>query len=156
MIESQKLQPIQTEKQIWELLAKALPILKALHDRGQVRGDLSPDSFVWRSPTQSLELLNFTGMSSPEYTAPEQLQGTTIAASDLYSLGVSCIYGLTGVSPFEWLDSPIPWANYLPTPLSPSLQNLLTKLTASAVGDRYQTVDEVFQVMLQAGAAAPA
>jgi WD40 repeat protein len=156
MIESQKLQPIQTEKQIWELLVQALPILKALHDRGQVHGDINPASFVLRSPTQTLELLNVQGLCSPEYTAPEQLQGNAIAASDLYSLGVTCIYGLTGVSPFEWLDSPISWTHYLPTPLSPSLQNLLAKLTASAVSDRYQTVNEVFQAMREAGAAVPA
>jgi WD40 repeat protein len=155
MIESQKLQPIQTEKQIWELLSQALPLLKALHDRGQVHGDINPASFVSRSPTQTLELLNVQGLCSPEYTAPEQLQGNTIAASDLYSLGVTCIYVLTGVSPFEWLDSPNPWTNYLPTPLSPSLQNLLTKLTSSVVDDRYQTVDEVFQAMHKAGAAVP-
>jgi WD40 repeat protein len=156
MIESQKLQPIQTEKQIWELLVQALPILKALHDRGQVHGDINPASFALRLPTQTLELLDVQGLCSPEYTAPEQLQGNAIAASDLYSLGVTCIYGLTGVSPFEWLDSPISWTHYLPTPLSPSLQNLLAKLTASAVSDRYQTVNEVFQAMREAGAAVPA
>lgn len=155
MIESQKLQPIQTEKQIWELLVQALPLLKALHDRGQVHGDLNPASFVLPSSTQTFELLNVQGLGSPEYTAPEQLQGCAIAASDLYSLGVVCIYYLTGVSPFEWLDAPISWTHYLPTPLSPSLQNLLAKLTASAVGDRYQTVDEVFQAMHKAGAVIP-
>lgn len=156
MSNSPKLQPLQTEKQVWELLAQALPVLKALHERGQVHGDINPASVVLQSPAQPLELLNLQGLGSPEYMAPEQLQGTAIAASDLYSLGVTCIYGLTGISPFEWLDSPILWTDYLPHPLSPSLQNLLTRLTASAVGDRYQTVEEVFHAMREAGAAVPA
>jgi WD40 repeat protein len=148
--------PLQTEKQIWELLAQALPWLKALHDQGQVQGDIKPATSLERSPTQPLDLLDLTPfgmMGSAEYAAPEQLKGSPSAASDLYSLGMSCIYWLTGVSPFDWLDTPVAWIAYLQAPISPSLQRLLVKLTAPTIQDRYQTVAEVLQEMAQAGAA---
>ncbi len=43
-------------------------------------------------------------IGSPEYAAPEQLRGFSSAASDLYSLGVTCIHLLTGVPPFALFD----------------------------------------------------
>jgi WD domain, G-beta repeat len=146
--------PLQTEPQIWALLAKALPGLKTLHDQGQTHGDIKPATSLERSPNQPLDLLGLRsfGMGSAEYAAPEQLLGKPIAASDLYSLGMTCIYWLTGVSPFDWLDTPLAWKDYLSEPISPALQQLLEKLTASIIQERYQTVDEVLQAMEQAGA----
>lgn len=41
-------------------------------------------------------------VGSPEYTSPEQTQGQAVFASDLYSLGLTCIYLLTQISPFEF------------------------------------------------------
>jgi WD40 repeat protein len=155
--------PLQTEKQIWELLAQTLPTLQALHRQGRVHGDIKPATFLKRSPPQLLDLLNLkraqvrelsgSFVGSAEYVAPEQLQGEPIAASDLYSLGMVCIYGLTGVSPFDWLSTPSAWTAYLLEPISPSLTRLLTKLTAPTIQDRYQSVDEVFEAMAQLGAA---
>ena len=43
-------------------------------------------------------------VGSPEYTSPEQAQGKAVFASDLYSLGVTCIYLLTQIPPFELFD----------------------------------------------------
>jgi serine/threonine protein kinase len=34
--------PLQTETQIWELLAQVLPLLQALHEQGQIHGDIKP------------------------------------------------------------------------------------------------------------------
>jgi WD40 repeat protein len=156
--------PLQTETQIWELLAQVLPLLQALHEQGRIHGDIKPATSLQRSPVQLLDLLNLERtqpiefskaitMGSAEYIAPEQLQGELIAASDLYSLGMACIYWLTGVSPFDWLATPSEWTAYLLEPISPSLQRLLTTLTAPTIQDRYQSVDEVYQAMALAGAA---
>jgi Protein kinase domain/WD domain, G-beta repeat len=155
--------PLQTEKQIWELLAQILPLLQALHRQGRIHGDIKPAASLKRSPPQPLDLVDLEvaqllpsgplAMGSAEYVAPEQLQGEPVAASDLYSLGMTCIYWLTGVSPFDWLATPSAWIAYLLEPISPSLQNLLAKLTAPIVQDRYQNVDEVLQAMALAGVA---
>ncbi len=155
--------PLQSEKQIWELLTQILPVLQALHHQGRIHGDIKPATFLKRSPPQLLDLVDLEiasvskssgsfAVGSAEYIAPEQLQGEAIAASDLYSLGLVCIYWLTGVSPFDWLSTPSAWVAYLLEPISPSLKRLLTKLTAPTIQDRYQSVDEVFEAMALAGA----
>ncbi|UBF26078.1 serine/threonine protein kinase [Kovacikia minuta CCNUW1] len=45
-----------------------------------------------------------TVIGSPEYAAPEQVKGKAVLASDLYSLGVTCIHLLTGIRPFDLFD----------------------------------------------------
>jgi WD domain, G-beta repeat/Protein kinase domain len=155
--------PLQTEKQIWELLAQTLPMLQALHDQGRIHGDIKPAIFPKRLPPEPLDavelemaqVLELSGVAigSAEYAAPEQLKGEAIAASDLYSLGLVCIYWLTGISPFDWLSTPSTWTAYLLEPISPSLERLLAKLTAPTVQERYQNVNEVFEAMALAGAA---
>jgi serine/threonine protein kinase len=45
-----------------------------------------------------------TSIGSPEYVAPEQARGKAVFASDIYSLGVTCLYLLTGISPFDLFD----------------------------------------------------
>jgi serine/threonine protein kinase len=92
--------------------------------------------------------LNKTGTSigSPEYVAPEQIRGRAIFASDIYSLGVTCIHLLTGRSPFElynahndtWI-----WQQYVETTVSDELSRILNKMLESIPVHRYQTVEQV-------------
>ncbi|MGL6283404.1 MAG: protein kinase domain-containing protein [Microcoleaceae cyanobacterium] len=82
---------------------------------------------------------------SPEYAAPEQIVGEAMPSSDLYSLGVICIHALTQMSPFdlyeiqseEWV-----WQDYLRSPVSEELQELLNKLIAKNYEYRYQSASE--------------
>jgi serine/threonine protein kinase len=45
-----------------------------------------------------------TTIGSPEYVAPEQARGKAVFASNLYSLGVTCVHMLTQLSPFDLFD----------------------------------------------------
>ncbi|MGM3305483.1 protein kinase domain-containing protein [Anabaena sp. WFMT] len=89
-----------------------------------------------------------TTVGSAEYMAPEQMRGKALPASDLYSLGVSCVYLLTGVSPFELFDVTSDrwiWQNYLPNGnrISDRLSIILDKLLQNALSQRYQSATEV-------------
>jgi serine/threonine protein kinase len=98
--------------------------------------------------------LNKTGTSigSPEYVAPEQMRGRAIFASDIYSLGATCINLLTVRSPFDsyntnndtWV-----WQQYVQTPVSHELSRILNKMLESIPVRRYQTVDEVLKDLNQ-------
>ncbi len=93
-----------------------------------------------------------TCIGSPEYVAPEQARGKAVFASDLYSLGVSCIYLLTGISPFDLFDvvnDRWVWRDYLTQEVSAGLTEILDKLLQNAIACRFQSVDEVVQAMKQ-------
>lgn len=107
-----------TFDQIWQLLEHILPVLRFIHDRCLVHRNIKPSNIIYNPNTQKYILVGWTSLGklldnqsiysnlgSSEYAAPEQLKGQAIAASDLYSLGVTCVYLLTGMSPFESIDT---------------------------------------------------
>lgn len=89
-----------------------------------------------------------TTIGSPEYVAPEQARGKAVFASDLYSLGVTCVHLLTKVSPYDLFDPSTDawiWRKYLTAPISEQLGYLLDRLLESAIARRYQSAAEVLQ-----------
>jgi serine/threonine protein kinase/sugar lactone lactonase YvrE len=87
-----------------------------------------------------------TSIGSAEYTAPEQIRGKAVFASDLFSLGVTCIHLLTQITPFDLFDSSEDtwvWRDFLINPVSDSLARILDKLLQSATKRRYQSAADV-------------
>lgn len=101
--------------------------------------------------TGTAHLPTGTIVGSVEYMAPEQTRGKAIPASDLYSLGVTCIRLLTDVSPWDMYDMANDrwaWRYFLPSGKSVSdrLGKVLDKLLQNSVSQRYQSAEEVLQV----------
>ena len=91
-----------------------------------------------------------TRIGSPEYVAPEQARGKAVFASDLYSLGVSCIYLLTGIPTFDLFDGVNDcwvWRDYLTQDVSDRLGQILDKLLQNALTRRFQSVEQVMQAI---------
>lgn len=147
------------EMEIWQLLLELLPVLQFLHDRQIIHRDIKPANIIRRrnadatpvkNPRQ-LALVDFgaakqiggvqsvstgTLIGSAEYAAPEQIRGQAVFASDLYSLGVTCLYLLTQMSPFDLYDmgeATWKWQAYLKQPISPSLKQILCTLLQPAI-----------------------
>lgn len=98
-----------------------------------------------------------TTIGSPEYVAPEQARGKAVFASDLYSLGVTCIHLLTKVSPYDLFDPTTDhwiWRKYLTSPVSDKLGYILDRLLETATTRRYSSAAEVLQD-LEGGAISP-
>jgi serine/threonine protein kinase len=168
------------ETQIRQLLNDLLPVLQFCHARQVIHRDIKPENIILResdaygegeaqrklvivdfgaSKSTTSTSLNRTGTSigSPEYVAPEQMRGRAVFASDIYSLGATCINLLTGRSPFDSYDTNNDtwvWQQYLQTPLSPQLSSILNKMLESFPVRRYQTVDEVLKDLNQHSQAA--
>jgi WD40 repeat protein len=88
-----------------QVLVDILPGLHRLHQQGQLHGDITPAHLSWDAAANLYQLApNTSSCANPIYSAPEQLAGKPVAASDLYSLGVTCIHLLTGVHPFDLFD----------------------------------------------------
>ncbi|WP_017317678.1 serine/threonine-protein kinase [Mastigocladopsis repens] len=159
------------ESQIRELLNDLLPVLQFCHARQVIHRDIKPENIIRRTNSQStngdLVLVDFgaakeatytalnrtgTSIGSPEYVAPEQMRGRAIFASDVYSLGVTCVHLLTQLSPFDLYDinnDAWIWRQYLTSQVSNELSGILDKMLESIPVRRYQTVDEVFQNLNQ-------
>ncbi|WP_100903149.1 serine/threonine-protein kinase [Nostoc flagelliforme] len=165
------------ETQIWQLLEDVLPVFQFLSDRNIIHRDIKPHNIIRRSRiskkgdfvivdfttakivTEIARLTSETSIGSPEYAAPEQAIGKAVFASDLYSLGVTCIYLLTQISPFDLYDIANDcwvWQQYLTTKVSDvwrqdskslRLVQILDKLLKKAVNRRFQSADEVMQAM---------
>ncbi|WP_322111853.1 serine/threonine-protein kinase [Aerosakkonema funiforme] len=147
------------ESQIWQLLDELLPILQFIHSQQVIHGDIKPQNIIRRSSDDRFILVDFsaaeavnigTSSGSAEYAAPEQAQGKAIFASDLYSLGVTCIYLLTGISPFNLFDvgnNCWVWRQYLTDNVSDRLSYILDKLLQNTVNLRFQSADEVMQTI---------
>ncbi|MEH2260922.1 serine/threonine-protein kinase [Nostoc sp.] len=153
-----------SETQIWQLLNDLLSVLQFCHARHVIHRDIKPENIIRESDAErKLVLVDFgaaksatgaalnktgTSIGSPEYVAPEQMRGRAIFASDIYSLGATCINLLTVRSPFDSYDTNNDtwvWQQYLQTPVSNELSRILNKMLESIPIRRYQTVDEVLK-----------
>jgi WD40 repeat protein len=151
------------ETQIRNLLGRLLPVLEFIHSLNIIHRDIKPENIIYCKDGQ-LVLVDFgaakyatgkallktgTTIGTPEYVAPEQARGKAVFASDLYGLGVTCIYLLTGVSPFQLFDTGEAawvWRQYLvDNPVSDELGHILDKLIEHATKRRYQSAVEVLK-----------
>ncbi|MEH1828328.1 MAG: serine/threonine-protein kinase [Nostoc sp.] len=156
-----------SETQIWQLLNDLLSVLQFCHARHVIHRDIKPENIILRSNDSKLVLVDFgaaksatgtalnrtgTSIGSPEYVAPEQMRGRAVFASDIYSLGATCVNLLTQRSPFDSYDTQNDtwvWQQYLQTPISNPLSRILNKMLESIPVRRYQTVEEVLKDLNQ-------
>src|SRR5262249_28283395 len=106
-----------------------------------------------------------TVIGSPPYMAPEQFQGKSVFASDIYSLGVTMYQVLTGVLPY---DTPSPAdmdrlmrgellsAPRLKNPKVPkALSDIVLKAMSPEIHGRYQRVADLLDDLLAVGGRRP-
>jgi WD40 repeat protein len=146
--------------EIRSLLLGILPILDFIHQHQVIHRDIKPENIIF-SKTGKFVLVDFgaakyqfvnaapkTSMliGTAAYAAPEQLAGKATFASDLYSLGVTCIHLLTGMEPFDLFDvqeNDWDWQTYLEEPIDAKLAAILDRMLILATKRRYQSAAEV-------------
>jgi len=149
-----------SELKIRQLLKELLPVLEYIHDRQVIHRDIKPENIIRRSTgSGELILVDFgaaqvtppgpktgTVIGSAAYTAPEQLLGKAVFASDIYSLGVTCIHLLTMIPPFDLYDSTEGrwvWRDFLRTPITNQLGQVLDKMLSTALKHRYPSAEDI-------------
>ena len=169
-----------SESQILGLLNDLLPVLQFVHSQSVIHRDIKPPNIIRRrfsqpsiiytypTATGELVLVDFgaaklveglretgTVIGSPEFVAPEQIRGQAVYASDLYSLGVTCIYLLTQVSPFDLFDinqDAWVWRDFLKVQVDPKLAMILDKMLEPSLGRRYKSAtDAIVDLQLHQG-----
>ncbi|MEK7483650.1 MAG: serine/threonine-protein kinase [Planctomycetota bacterium] len=145
--------------------------LRAAHDKGIIHRDIKPANLLI-SPEKELKIadfglariqnqknsFSFTGqlLGTPYFMSPEQCSGIEVdTRTDIYSLGISLYYALTGQYPFagESIVSVI-YKQLNEEPLSilkinpkfpENLHHLLTRMLEKQKETRYATMQEVIQ-----------
>jgi serine/threonine protein kinase len=154
-----------SETKIINLLGDLLPVLAFIHQKSVIHRDIKPENIIRRKGDNKLFLVDFgaakaatitalavtgTVIGSAQYTAPEQAMGKPTFASDLYSLGVTCIHLLTNIEPFNLFDvskSDWVWRDYLKVKVNKTLGQVLDKLLQQGTKKRFQTVQEVLDAL---------
>jgi len=160
-------QGVQTEDQVKQLIREMLPIIRHIHRQNLLHLDIKPSNIIRRSHDHKLVLIDFGAVrrasDGPE-SAPakkqrcagtigfapiEQLEGVPTYASDLYSLGVTCLYLLTAISPTDLALSSkgqnLRWQESVE--LSPYFTRVLTKMLHPDATRRFNSTYELERAM---------
>lgn len=150
------------EKRVRHLLSEILPVLQFVHSCQIIHRDIKPANLIASLHSSQWMLVDFgaskhisqnsllektgTVIGSAGYVAPEQALGKATFASDLYSLGITCIHLLTGVHPFDLYSTSEDrwtWRTYVHTPVSLKLARILDQMLARGLRERYAAADAV-------------
>jgi formylglycine-generating enzyme required for sulfatase activity/tRNA A-37 threonylcarbamoyl transferase component Bud32 len=154
------------QQQIKELLVDLLAVLKFVHEHHVIHRDIKPENIIRRKQDGKLVLVDFgaaketmgtdtsavgTIIGSVAYIAPEQAVGKAKFASDLYSLGATCLHLLTNIEPtnlFDTAEGEWMWRDYLrDNEIDYELSYILDKLVEGATKRRFQSVAEVLEAL---------
>ena len=154
-----------SESAVKIVLEEMLKVLNFVHSKGSIHRDIKPSN-IMRDQEGKLYLLDFgavkqiaagnvpgggsTGIYSMGFAPPEQMSGNQVyPATDLYALGVTCLYLLTGKSAQDLYDpyhTTWNWRTYAPS-VSDRLGQVLDRLLLPAPKDRYQSAIEVLEAL---------
>ncbi len=164
-----KQQGLLTEVGVKHFLREILPILQHIHHKGVIHRDIKPANIIRREPDGKLVLIDFgavkddiaainpseqtaltnLAIGTTGYAAPEQMQLRPVYASDIYALGVTCIYLLTGKSPkdldYNQRTGEMLWQNHVD--VSDYFASVLKKMLEEAVKCRYESATEVLRAL---------
>lgn len=145
------------------IMLRLLDVLDYLHmqDPPLVHGDLSPENVVLL-PAGRVGLIDFgairvyepelatvggPGVGKEIYAPPEQRRGEIHPASDLFALGVTALYMLTGKHPREMWDPYERVFHWDEAGMSPLLNTVIRRLVAPDIRDRMPSAAEAMEVL---------
>lgn len=157
-----------SEAGVKQFLSEVLPLLQYVHSQQVIHRDIKPANLIRRTQDCRLVLIDFgavkdqvsqnmgasdqTALTSyaigtPGYAPPEQMAMRPVYASDMYALGVTCIYLLTGKSPkdldYDPATGEMVWRNYVH--ISDHFAGVLKKMLEVSVRHRYQSANEILR-----------
>ena len=153
-------------EEVKQILLQLLPVLDFVHSRRIIHRDIKPENIILRKSDGVPVLIDFgavkeamatqvnhnsesmysASIGTPGYMSSEQAAGRPVYSSDLYSLGMTAIFLLTGKTPNELDVDPqtgeIIWQQYAPD-LDSDFAEVLNRLIRFHPRDRFATVEEL-------------
>ncbi len=160
-----------SEAGVKQFLSEILPMMQYVHAQQVIHRDIKPANLIRRSQDKKLVLIDFGAVKdqvspiragateqtaltayaigTPGYAPPEQMAMRPVYASDIYALGVTCVYLLTGKSPkdldYDSTTGEVLWREQVH--VSEHFATVLKKMLEVSVRHRYQTAGEVLRAL---------
>ncbi|MBE9223415.1 serine/threonine protein kinase [Cyanobacterium stanieri LEGE 03274] len=153
-----------------EFLLKILPVLGYIHQENIVHRDVKPDNIILRGKDNLPILIDFgavkealttfvysqgqsaysIAIGTPGYMSSEQAAGRPIFSSDLYSLGLTAVYMLTGKSPqhlrSDSRTGEILWRDEIPD-LHSNLAGVIDRAIRFNPRERFSSAPEMLEAL---------
>lgn len=161
-----------SQEGVKQFLSEILPLLQYIHSQKVIHRDIKPANLIRREEDRQLVLIDFgavknevnsVGVSDSAaqtsltafavgtagFAPPEQLAMRPVYASDVYSVGVTCVYLLTGKSPKDIGNHPVSgelaWEKWVK--LDDAFAKVLKTMLEIAVSQRYKNANEVLEAL---------
>jgi len=158
-----------TEAQVKQFLWEFLPLLHYIHDHRVIHRDIKPTNLIRCWDDKRLVLIDFGAVkeiispveeisvrqSSTQFVGtvgfapPEQLASRPMYASDIYALGVTCLYLLSGKSPlefdYEFTTGEVRWQDLVQ--VGDALANILNKMLKINPQERFKSATDVINIL---------
>ncbi|MEH2287439.1 serine/threonine-protein kinase [Nostoc sp.] len=159
-----------SEASVKQFLQELLPVLQYLHKHHVIHRDIKPQNLLRCEYDGRIVLIDFGAVKEKlvdacensinpvantnfigtrGFAPPEQFSLRPVYASDIYAVGVTCIYMLTAKSPLELDYDPktgeIFWQKQVN--ISNSFAQILGKMVKVTLEERFKTTDEVIRAL---------
>lgn len=148
-----------TQSQAIAWMLQTCDVLEYIHNHNPplIHRDIKPANLMLRTIDRRIVVLDFgavketgtafvTRIGAEGYCAPEQERGQPLTQSDLYAIGPTLIFLLTGEAPFKFYRPRGKGYHFqledVPT-IGPKLRQTIERVTESHPSDRYATAKEL-------------
>jgi serine/threonine protein kinase len=157
---------LKNEAAVKQFLHELLPVLQYVHKHHVIHRDIKPQNLLRCKDDGRVVLIDFGAVKeklvetsdSEEHKSastnfvgtmgfapPEQFSLRPVYASDIYAVGVTCLYLLTGKAPFEFEHDSntgdICWQKHVD--VSDHFAQVLGKMVKVSLSERFQTTNDV-------------
>jgi serine/threonine protein kinase len=155
------------ESAVKNFLIEMLKLLSHVHSHRLIHRDVKPQNIIHCQTDNRLVLIDFGAVSdregyqlrnnrlfsraigTPGYAPPEQVSEQPVYASDIYALGMTCIFMLTGQEPLAWKVNfqtcEVVWREKVQ--VSDYFADILNRMIRISLADRYQSTLQVLHAL---------
>ncbi|MBE9207860.1 serine/threonine protein kinase [Nostoc sp. LEGE 06077] len=159
-----------SETEVKQFLREILPILQYIHQNRVIHRDIKPQNLLRCEDDQRLVMIDFGAVKEKlveitedsgyktattnfvgtmGFAPPEQFALRPVYASDIYAVGITCLYLLTGKGPLDFeqdaYTGEICWQKEVN--ISDNFAKILGKMVKFSLADRFKTVDDVIKAL---------
>ncbi len=162
---------VYSEAGVRQFLSEIMPLLQYIHEQQVIHRDIKPANLIRRSQDTRLVLIDFGAVKNqvnqvaasqsgqtaltayaigtPGFAPPEQMAMRPVYGSDIYAVGVTCVYLLTAKIPKDLEYNPttgdMMWEHLVN--ISEHLTKVLKKMLEVSVRNRYQLAQDVLRAL---------